>query len=134
LNDAHEINYARDNSLPESIINQLRPRLDTSKHVVLLIGAETNGNRKGILRYEIRYALRHKLPIILAFKGYSSDQLVSDQLWQSRLYPKIPAVLRAWNDEKYCLVSPFTRDILTRATSLYSHTYLPLAGYNLYWN
>src|SRR2546430_1566672 len=59
LNDAHDINYARDDSLPESIINQLRERLDVSKHLVLLIGSATNRNRRGILQYEIRYALRN---------------------------------------------------------------------------
>ena len=53
LNDAHEVNNARDDSLPESIINQLRERLGVSKHLVLIIGSATNSNRKGILQYEI---------------------------------------------------------------------------------
>ena len=36
LNDAHDINYARDGSLPQSIINQLRERLNVSKNLVAL--------------------------------------------------------------------------------------------------
>ena len=30
LNDAHDVNEARDNSMPESIINQLRERMEVS--------------------------------------------------------------------------------------------------------
>ena len=93
LNDAHDINYARDDSLPESIINQLRERLKVSKHLVLIIGSKTNRNRKGILQYEIRYALRNSLPIILVLKGFSSDDDHTKELWNSELRPKIPAVL-----------------------------------------
>ena len=56
LDNAHDVNYARDDSLPESIINQLRERLDASTRLVLIIGSATNRNRRGILQYEIRYA------------------------------------------------------------------------------
>ncbi len=133
LNDAHELNYARDDSLPESIINQLRERLDASKQLVLIIGSATNSNRRGILQYEIRYALRHDLPIILVFKGYTSDDAYSDQLWRQQLQPKIPAVLRNWTERKHCLVCPFTREVVTRAIGQYSHTNLPPENYTWSW-
>jgi hypothetical protein len=133
LNDAHEINNARDDSLPESIINQLRERLDASKHVVLLIGSATNRNRKGILQYEIRYALRNKLPIILVFIGFSSDQENSERLWRERLLSKIPTVLRQWEDDKYCLVCPFTRGSVVNAIATYSNVSLPSEGYTWAW-
>src|SRR5688572_8789854 len=73
LNNAHEINYARDDSLPTSIINQLRERLEVSTNFVLIVGTALNRNRKGILQYETKYALRNKLPIILVYKGFTAD-------------------------------------------------------------
>jgi hypothetical protein len=133
LNDAHEINYARDDSLPESIINQLRERLDASKHLVLLIGSATNRNRRGILPYEIRYALRNKLPIILVFIGFSSDHMNSDSLWKERLSPKIPATLTQWTEDKYCLVCPFTRAPVVNTIATYSYASLPSNGYTWAW-
>lgn len=133
LNDAHDINWARDDSLPESIINQLRERLKVSKQLVLLIGSKTNRNRKGILQYEIRYALRNTLPIILVFIGYSSDQDNTTDLWKDELLPKIPAVLRNWTENRYCLVCPFTRRKVVRAISAYSNNNLPSEDYTWYW-
>ena len=133
LNDAHDLNYARDDSLPQSIINQLRERLEASKHLVLIIGSATNHNRRGILQYEIRYALRHALPIILVFKGYTSMDAYSNELWRRHLQPALPAVLRNWSEDKYCLICPFTREIVTRAIETYSNNSLPAAGYNWYW-
>lgn len=133
LNDAHEINWARDDSLPESIINQLRERLQVSKHLVLIVGSATNKNRKGILQYEIRYALRNALPIILVFKGSSSDDENSKELWQTKLLPKIPAVLKDWAEDKYCLVCPFAREVVVSAIQTYSNNHLPSKGYTWRW-
>jgi hypothetical protein len=133
LNNAHDVNYARDDSLPESIINQLRERLDVSTHVVIIIGSVTNRNRRGILQYEIRYALRHKLPIILVFQGFSSLHDNSERLWKEKLAPRIPAVLRDWIEDKYCVVCPFTRDVVVEAIYRYSHTSLPSQGYTWHW-
>jgi hypothetical protein len=133
LNDAHEINWARDDSLPESIINQLRKRLEVSKQLVLIVGSATNRNRKGILQYEIRYALRNTLPIILVFKGFSSDDENSKELWREKLSPKIPAVLKNWEGYKYCLVCPFTREAVVSAIYTYSNNHLPSEGYTWHW-
>lgn len=133
LNDAHEINNARDDSLPESIINQLRERLDVSKHLVLIIGSATNRNRKGILRYEIRYALRNSLPVILVFKGFSTEDGNSEELWKRSLLPKIPGVLKDWTGDKYCLVCPFTREVVVRAIFSYSNNRLPTKDYTWCW-
>lgn len=133
LNDAHEINWACDDSLPESIINQLRERLQVSKHLVLIVGSATNKNRKGILQYEIGYALRNALPIILVFKGFSSDDENSKELWQTKLLPKIPAVLEDWAEDKYCLVCPFTREVVVSAIQTYSNNHLPSKGYTWRW-
>ncbi len=46
LNDAHNVNYARDDSLPESIKNQLIERLNLSKNLALLIGSETKKTKR----------------------------------------------------------------------------------------
>lgn len=134
LNDAHELNYSRDDSLPQSIINQLRERLDACKNFILIIGSETNKNRKGIMQYEIRYALRNRLPIFLTYKGYKSEDNYSDDLWHSKLFPMLPKVLREdWTEDKYCLICPFSLLVLRKAIMNYSNNTLPKQGYNWYW-
>ena len=135
LNDAHELNYARDDSLPESIIVQLRARLDASRHLLLIIGSATNTNRKGILQYELNYALRNKLPIFLTYKGY--DDVVTkcnDRLWTQSLEPHIPAAVRnAAKADKYGLVMPFTKPRVITAIVGWSNVVLPAAGYTWHW-
>lgn len=133
LNDAHDVNEARDNSLPESIINQLRERMEVSKNVLLLISSDTNKNRKGILQWEIGYALRNSLPIILVFIGYSSSTANTESLWKDKLFPKIPLTLRDTSLDKYCLISPFTRERVVSAIQLYSVNNLPSKGYSWHW-
>lgn len=132
LNDAHDLTNARDDSLPESIINQLRPRLEASKHFLLIVGSQTNKNRKGILQYEMRYALRNKLPIFLVFKGFSEDNKNDKKLWEEKLLPQIPSIIRQ-ADEKYCLVCPFTQDAVIGAINKYSNNNLPAEGYTWFW-
>ena len=61
--DAHDLNYARDTSLEESIKSQLRKRFDNSRTFVLLIGEKTRYLRK-FVPWEIDQALRRDLPII----------------------------------------------------------------------
>jgi len=132
LNDAHEVNNARDDSLPESIINQLRERLDVSQIVILLVGDKTKNNRKGILKYELQYALRNKLPILLAFIGFEPDHKDVSDLWSKYLRPKIPTVLIDAS-EIYALVSPFTKAAVEHAVKTYSHQNLPAQGYTWNW-
>jgi hypothetical protein len=133
LNNAHDINYARDDSLPQSIINQLYERLEASKHLMLIVGQATNKNRKGILQYEIRYALRYQLPIILVFKHYSGGDQATNELFQRVLFPQLPAVLREWTEDEYCVLCPFTFDAVTEAIKKYSNVNLPAKGYTWYW-
>jgi hypothetical protein len=132
VNDAHELNYAKDDSLPESIINQLRERLKRSKNFLLIIGSETNKNRRGILQYEINYAIDNKLPIILIFKGHNTEEENDKKLWDEKLYPKIPKQIKDAT-EKYCLVSPFTRDVLYKTIQKYSNNNLPDNNYTWAW-
>jgi len=132
LRDAHDVNEARDDSLPESIINQLRERLDLSKILILLVGEKTKANRKGILKYELQYALRNRLPILLAFIGFAeTDSNIAD-LWKRYLHPKIPTVLTE-AEEIYGLVSPFTRAAIERGVKTYSDQRLPDRGYTWNW-
>jgi Thoeris protein ThsB, TIR-like domain len=136
LNDAHELNYARDDSLPESIIAQLQERLEKSTNFLLIIGSETNKNRKGIMQYEIRYALRNTLPIFLVYKRYSTDQWYSssnkdewNKHWFATMKPKLPLVLRETDQTEYCLICPFTREVVARVIGTYNHLKLPSHGY-----
>ena len=61
--DAHELNTARDTSLPESIKRQLRDRLGKSKLLVVLIGERTKYLYR-FVRWEMEQALELDLPII----------------------------------------------------------------------
>lgn len=63
IKDAHDLNYANDTSLEESIKNQLRIRLQNSKAIILLVGEKTKYLHK-FVRWELEYALRNRLPII----------------------------------------------------------------------
>lgn len=132
LNDAHEVNYARDDSLPESIINQLKERLDLSKSMILIVGEKTKSNRRGILKYEINYALRNNLPIQLAFIGFDGKEANNSTLWNTYLVPKIPTIITE-SDEKYCLVSPFTRNSIESFISTYTNNNLPNKGNTWLW-
>jgi hypothetical protein len=132
LNDAHDLNYARDDSLPESIINQLRARLDVSKAMILLVGEKTKGNRKGILKYEINYALRNNLPILLSFIGFDGTETYTSKLWADALLPKVPTIITD-ADVRYCLISPFTKSSVEYFISQYSNNCLPNQGYTWVW-
>ena len=61
--NAHDINYARDASKEESIKNQLRVRLQNTKVLVLLVGANTRFLYK-FVRWELEEALKLDIPII----------------------------------------------------------------------
>lgn len=63
IKDAHDLNYARDTSMEESIKAQLRIRLQNSKALILLIGEKTKYLYK-FVRWELEYALKNQLPII----------------------------------------------------------------------
>jgi hypothetical protein len=63
INDAHDLNYAKDTSLEESIKSQLRERLHSSKAMVLLVGEKTKYLHK-FVKWELEYALKNYLPII----------------------------------------------------------------------
>lgn len=133
INNSHEINYANDDSLPDSIKKQLQQRLDKSKNMILIIDKAIKYNRKGIVEYEIKYAMRNNLPIILVYKGYSSTDNNTDSLWKNTLSMMIPKYLReAPKDNKYCLICPFAISIIHKAMS-YTHTNLPQAGFNWHW-
>jgi hypothetical protein len=64
INDAHDINYSRDTSLAQSIKNQLRVRLQNSRVFILLVGENTKYLRK-FVPWEIEYALKNAMPIIV---------------------------------------------------------------------
>lgn len=132
LNNAHNVNTARDDSLPQSIISQLKDRLDVSKILILLVGDKTKNNRKGILKYELQYALRNKLPIVLIFIGFDVGQKNTTELWKKYLQPKIPTVLLE-EPEIYALVSPFTKNAVDFAIKNYSNNNLPQKGFTWNW-
>lgn len=63
LYNAHDLNYARDSSLESSIKAQLRIRLQNSKVLVVLIGANTRYLTK-FVRWEMEQAIAMNLPLI----------------------------------------------------------------------
>lgn len=65
FHDAHDLNVARDSSLPESIKVQLRERMRNSKTMLLVVGEHTKYIR-GYIPWEIGYARYLDLPIIVS--------------------------------------------------------------------
>jgi hypothetical protein len=63
IKDAHDLNYAKDISLEESIKAQLRIRLQNSRAIILLVGEKTKYLYK-FVRWELEYAMNNNLPII----------------------------------------------------------------------
>ncbi len=61
--DAHDLNTARDTSLPDTIKAKLRQRLLNSKVLVVLIGDKTRYLYE-FVRWEMEQALKLELPII----------------------------------------------------------------------
>ena len=61
--DAHDLNTARDTSLPATIKQKLRERLRNSKVFVVLIGAKTRYLYE-FVRWEMEQALKLEMPII----------------------------------------------------------------------
>lgn len=62
--NAHDLNAARDTSTEESIKHQLRIRLNSSRVMVVLVGAKTKNLYK-FVRWEIEQALNLNIPIII---------------------------------------------------------------------
>lgn len=63
INDAHDLNYARDTSQEESIKRQLRVRLSNSKLLVVLVGEKTKYLHK-FVGWELQWALDNNMPIV----------------------------------------------------------------------
>jgi hypothetical protein len=67
--DAHDLNTARDSSLPETIRRRLTDRLANTKQVVMLIGDVTRrkaANADSFLYHEVRTIKNLGLPIVFA--------------------------------------------------------------------
>jgi hypothetical protein len=67
--DAHDINIARDTSLPETINRRLRERLSNTKQVVMLIGDATRAKAArstSFLHHEVQTILKLNVPLIFA--------------------------------------------------------------------
>jgi len=63
FHNAHDLNTARDDSLPESIKAQLRLRLDNTKLMLVLIGEKTKSLRK-FIPWELEQAAARNIPLI----------------------------------------------------------------------
>ena len=61
--DAHDLNTARNTSLPESIKRQLRERILNSKILIVLIGEKTRYLYR-FVRWEMEQALELHIPIV----------------------------------------------------------------------
>ena len=62
--DAHDINTVRDTSLDETIKARLRERMNNSNVMILIVGESTKYLYK-FVRYELTFALRNDIPIIV---------------------------------------------------------------------
>lgn len=67
FHDAHDLNTARDTSLPETINRRLRERLKNTKQVVMLIGDVSRrkaARQSSFFSYEVRAIYELNLPIV----------------------------------------------------------------------
>lgn len=65
--DAHDLNTARDSSLPQTINRRLRERLNNAKQIVMLIGDETRrkaARNSSFFSYETRAIHELNLPVV----------------------------------------------------------------------
>ncbi len=111
INDAHEINTARDTSQEESIKNQLRIRLQSSKALIILIGENTKYLRK-FVRWQLEWALNNNLPIIAVNLNGKRDRDIDS----------CPAIIR---DELVVHVS-FNQKIIKHALDFWPEEYQKL--------
>ena len=61
--DAHEMNYARDDSQEETIKKKLKERLNNSKLLIVLVGESTKYLYK-FVRWEMEQAIKMNIPIV----------------------------------------------------------------------
>lgn len=113
IKDAHDLNYAKDTSLEESIKAQLRARLQNSKAMLLLVGEKTKYLYK-FVRWELEYALKNNLPIIAVNINGKRDRDID----------RCPAIIR---DELVVHVS-FNNKIIKYALDHWPSSYQKLKG------
>jgi hypothetical protein len=102
LLDAHDINSARDSSQTESIRAQLRERLNNSKVMLLLVGESTSRLTR-FVKWEIDYAHKINLPIIVV------------NLNKKRAYDSSRCPSAVLDDDVYTVHISYERDIIKYA-------------------
>lgn len=102
LLDAHDINSARDTSQTESIRAQLRERLQNSKVILLLVG-ESTARLTRFVKWEIDYAHKIDLPIVVA------------NLNKKRRYDASRCPSAVLDDDVYTVHISYERDIIKYA-------------------
>jgi hypothetical protein len=110
LLDAHEINKARDSSQTESIRAQLRERLQNSKVMLLLVGESTNRLMR-FVKWEIDYAHKIDLPIVVA------------NLNKKRSYDSSRCPQAVLDDNVYTVHISYERDIIKYALDNFPGSY-----------
>jgi len=110
LLDAHDINDARDTSQTESIRAQLRERLQNSKVMLLLVG-ENTARLTRFVKWEIDYAHKIDLPIIVA------------NLNKKRSYDASRCPAAVLDDNVYTVHISYERDIIKYAIDNFPDEY-----------
>jgi hypothetical protein len=110
LLDAHDINTARDSSQTESIRAQLRERLNNSKVMLLLVGESTSRLAR-FVKWEIDYAHKIDLPIIVA------------NLNKKRAYDSSRCPSAVLDDNVYTVHISYERDMIKYALDHFPEEY-----------
>lgn len=80
--DAHDINTARDSSLPATIKRKLRDRLKNAKQVVLLGSPDAKrkgGDGRSFLAYEVEVIIELDLPVVIAHLNGSKKGVAANK-------------------------------------------------------
>ncbi len=107
--DAHDINNASDDSLTDSIKQQLRDRMKNAKQVIVLVGEKTKNLRK-FVPWEINLARVYDLPIVVV-------NLNRNRQYDSELCP------RAIGSEIYTIHVSFQMKIIKYALDNFPSSY-----------
>lgn len=112
FHNAHDLNYARDTSLTESIKQQLRERMANSKQFILLVGDRTKYLRN-FVPWEIELARKKDLPIIVV--NLNGERSYDDDLCPSAIKTNV-----------YTMNVSFQSKIIKYALDHFAETYYSL--------
>jgi hypothetical protein len=121
INSHEKTSAVRDTSKRATLMANLKKRLNSSKHMLLIIGKTTKEDTDWV-PFEIRYAIDEcSIPIIAVYTDETSALTPSNKsyLWPTALKSRIE------NNSARVIHIPFQKDIIYKAINEFNHNNLP---------